>query len=247
MAPTGPRKGIAEDAHSGTDITVAGGEYEAILAGAKDILGERLALMGLDACLMASWEIARVSRDYARYFVASQATESLDGWAFHTALADLVADPEMGPDELGTVIAQRFHETEDSTQSVISLDDLAAMDGALTLFADAVLADGNPRGEVRRQARDSQNFDGDPADRDLGDFMLRMTDATDNPDILGAASDVLAELEDVIIANYTYGSWVSDATGLSIYLPVNGPDDLYLDGSWNELTTWDEMLVAVDN
>ena len=121
------------------------------------------------------------------------------------------------------------------------------MDDALSLFADAVMEDSNPRGEVRRQARQSQNFDGDPNDRDLDDFMRRMTEATDNPDILSAASGVRAELEDVIVANYTFGEWVSDATGLSIYLPTNGPDSLYSEGSWTALTTWDEMLEAIDN
>jgi len=247
MAPTGARKGIASDDHSGSDLTVAGGEYESILEAAVDITGEPLALIGMDACLMASWEIARVSADYGDYYVASQATESFDGWAFDTALADLVADPEMSAAELGTVIAQRFHETDDATLSVTDLTQLAAMDGALDLFANAVIEDGNPRGEVRRQARDSQNFDGDPADRDLGDFMARMEDATDNPDILAAAQDVSAELSEVIVSNFTNGGWVSDATGMSIYLPVNGPDDIYLEGSWNDLTSWTEMLEAVDN
>ena len=71
--------------------------------------------------------------------------------------------------------------------------------------------------------------------------------ATDNPDILAAAQDVSAELSEVIVSNFTNGGWVSDATGMSIYLPVNGPDDIYYEGSWNDLTAWTEMLEAVDN
>jgi hypothetical protein len=247
MAPSGPRKGIASDDHSGSDLTVAGGEYEAVLSAAKDIMGKKFALLGMDACLMASWEIARVSAPYADYYVASQATESFDGWAFHTAFSDLVADPEMDANELGTVIARRFHETEDSTLSVTNLQDLAAMDGAIDYFAQAVMDDDDPRGEVRRQARRSQNFDGDPNDRDMGDFFDRMFGATDNPDILSAADGMLAELDETIVANFTWGEWVSDATGLSIYLPTNGPDSLYLEGSWTELTSWDEMLSSIDN
>ena len=247
MAPTSGRKGIASDDHSGSDLTVAGGEYEAILAAAQDIMGEKFALLGMDACLMASWEIARVSAPYAEYYVASQATESFDGWAFHTAFSDLVADPEMDAAELGTVIAERFHETEDSTLSVTNLSELEAMDGAIDLFAQAVMDADNPRGEVRRQARRSQNFDGDPNDRDMGDFFVRMTEATDNDDILSAADGLLAELDETVVANFTWGEWVSDATGLSIYLPTNGPDDLYMEGSWTSLTGWDEMLVVIED
>ena len=245
MAPTSGRKGVASDDDSGSDISVAQGEYEQILSAGMDALGERFALVGMDACLMANWETARITVPYGEYYVASQATESFDGWAFHTALQDLVADPEMDAAELGTVFAERFHETDDSTLSVTNLDELANMDAAIESFALAVLADDNPRGEVRRQARQSQNFDGDPADRDLGDFMVRMTDASDNDDIVLAADDVNNEMDSVVVANFTNGGWVSDATGLSIYIPVNGPDAQYREGSWNGLTSWTEMLDAV--
>ena len=64
------RKGIASDDHSGSDLTVAGGEYEAILSAARDMMGDKLALVGMDACLMASWEIARVSAPYADYYLS---------------------------------------------------------------------------------------------------------------------------------------------------------------------------------
>ena len=245
MAPSGARKGIASDDHSGSDLTVAGGEYEAILAEAVNITGQKIDLLGMDACLMASWEIARISAPFANYYVASQATESINGWAFDTALADLVAEPEMDADELGVVFAQRFHETEDSTLSVTDLGALMAMDGAIDLFAQAITDSDNPRGEARRPARRSQNFDGDPNDRDLGDFMLQMLASTDDDAIYTAADGLQAELSEAIVANYTWGEWVSDATGLSIYLPTNGPSRLYLDGAWTGLTHWDEMLDAI--
>ena len=247
MTPSSVRKGIASDDHSGSDLTIAGGEYEAILTAAKDIMGENFALLGMDACLMASWEIARVSAPYADYYVASQATESFDGWAFHTAFTDLVNDPEMDAVVLGTVIAERFHETEDATLSVTDLSELAAMDGAIDLFAQAVMDADDPRREVRRQARRSQNFDGDPDDRDMGDFFSRMIEATDDADIMSAADGMLDELDETVLANFTWGEWVSDATGLSIYLPTNGPDDLYMEGSWASLTGWDEMLVVIED
>jgi hypothetical protein len=247
MAPTSGRKGVASDDQSGSDISVANGEYEAILSAGMDILGERFSLIGMDACLMANWETARISAPYGEYYVASQATESFDGWAFHTALQDLVADPEMEAAELGTVFAERFHETDDSTLSVTDLDALVGMDGAIENFALAVLDDENPRGEVRQRARQAQNFDGDPADRDLGDFMDRMADASENMDIVSAAEDVWDQMGDTVVANFTNGGWVSDATGLSIYIPVNGVDGQYEEGSWNDLTSWTDMLEAVDN
>lgn len=247
LAPTAGRKGVASDDQSGNDISVAEGEYEQILQAGVEQLGTRFAMVGMDACLMANWETARVTAPYGEIYVASQATESFDGWAFHTALQDLIDDPEMDAAELGTVFAERFHETDDSTLSVTDLDELTGLDGALESFALAVLADDNPRGEVRRQARQAQNFDGDPADRDLGDFMVRMADASGNDDIVAAAEDVADEYNDIIVANFTNGGWVSDATGLSIYVPVSGADSQYRLGSWNDITSWTTMLDAVDD
>jgi hypothetical protein len=238
-------KGVASDDHSGSELTVAGGEYEAILQAATEITGAPIALLGMDACLMASWEVARVSADFGSVFVASQATEALDGWAFDTALSDLIAEPEMSAGQLGTVIARRFHETEDATLSVLNLEALADMDEALDTFATTVMADDNPRAQVSPFSRHSQGFDGEPADRDLGDFMMRVAEGSDNPDVVYAAENVSLALEDVIISNFTYGEWVADATGLSIYLPRFGPDSSYLIGSWNSLTQWDEMLEAI--
>ncbi|MEC9390519.1 MAG: clostripain-related cysteine peptidase [Myxococcota bacterium] len=245
LVPQSGRKGVASDDQSGNDISIANGEYEQILRAGVSALGERFSLVGMDACLMANWETARVTAPYGEVYVASQATESLDGWAFHTALQDLIDDPEMDADELGVVFAERFHETDDSTLSVTDLDELVAMDGAIESFALAVLADDNPRGEVRRQARRAQNFDGDPSDRDLGDFMVRMADASSNEDIVAAAENVRDEIDSTIVANFINGGWVSDATGLSIYLPVNGADAEYRAGSWNDLTEWTAMLDAV--
>ncbi|MEC9391754.1 MAG: hypothetical protein VX944_16910, partial [Myxococcota bacterium] len=62
---------------------------------------------------------------------------------------------------------------------------------------------------------------------------------------VAAAEDVRDEIDGTIVANFINGGWVSDATGLSIYLPVNGADAEYRAGSWNDLTEWTAMLDAV--
>ena len=245
LLPEEGRKGVASDDHSGNDISIANGEYETILAAATEVIGKKFAIMGMDACLMANWETARVTAPYADYFVASQATESVEGWAFDTAMSDLISDPTMGSAELGSNIAKRFYETDDSTLSVVDLIALTEMDEALDSLALSVMAASNPASQFRPRARATQSFDGDPNDRDLGDFVIRLAAGSDNPDIAAAAEDLVFEFDETIVANFTNGGWVSDATGLSIYLPTRGGSAEYYGGSWVDLTNWDEMLLEV--
>ncbi|MGB0640912.1 MAG: clostripain-related cysteine peptidase [Myxococcota bacterium] len=242
--PSG-RKGVASDDSTGSSLSIAGGDYEEILVAAQALTDDRLTLVGMDACLMANWETARVTAPYADIYVASQATESLDGWAFDTSMQDLVDDPEMDAAELGTFIAQRFYETDDSTLSAVDLAALVEMDGAIDELAFAIMDADNPRAAVRRHVSDTQNFDGDPNDRDLGDFAMRLVEDGSNEDIAIASDDLIIQLEESIVANFTNGGWVRDATGLSIYLPTRRLDDTYRQGSWNDLTMWDEMLDSI--
>ena len=243
MAPGAARKGVSEDEQTGNWLSIAGGDLERLLADTTDITGTKLSLLGMDACLMGNWETASVAAPYAEVYVASQATESVDGWAYHTAYADLVADPEMDGQELGTVFAQRFIETRDATQSVVDLRDLAPLNAAIDALALEVLDQDNPRDAIIDAAREAQTFDGDVPDRDLGDLSLLLMEDSGSADIADAAAVAFDEVQDVVIANYTYGSWVRNATGLSIYLPTrHAPDPQYRDTSWAGLTHWDEML-----
>jgi hypothetical protein len=248
LAPSEERKGVSEDEVSGNDISIARGELTEILKGVTEATGEKLALLGMDACLMASWEIAAVAEPYAEIYVASQATESVDGWAYHTAMADLIADPEMSASELGTVIAERFWETDDSTQSVVDLRGLNALNNAIDSMARSVLGQADPRAAIRDFARDAQSFDGDLPDIDLGDLALLLEEGSVHDDLAEAAVDTLNELESVIVANYTNGRGYRNATGLSIYLPTNGRTNArYWSASWAELTQWDEMLSEIQD
>jgi hypothetical protein len=246
LAPSEERKGVSEDEVSGNDISIAQGELTEILKGVTEATGEKLALLGMDACLMASWEIAAVAEPYAHTYVASQATESVEGWAYHTAMADLIADPEMSASELGTVIAERFWETHDSTQSVIDLRELSGLNNAIDGIARAVLSQDDPREAIKDFAQDAQSFDGNLPDIDLGDLALLLEEGSIHGDLAEAAVDTLNELEAAIVVNYTNGRRYRNATGLSIYLPTNGrTNSRYWSASWTELTQWDEMLSEI--
>jgi hypothetical protein len=247
-APRAERKGVSEDEQTGSDISVANGELDEILSADSDVMGGKMALMGMDACLMASWEVATVAEPYAKYFVGSQATESVDGWAYHTTMDDLLADPEMNAAEFGTVIAQRFYETDDSTQSVVDLTDFAYLNTAIDTLAQTVLDQANPRDAIIDFTYAAQSFDGDMPDLDLGDLSQLLSEESESDEIATAADTILDEVEASIVANYTNGRRFKNATGLSIYLPTRGRvSDRYTTASWASLTEWDEMIAEIQD
>ena len=240
-------KGISDDEGSGNDISIAEGELEELLDAVTATLGGRLALFGMDACVMQSWEIAHVVAPYADVYVASQDYEDWDGWAYDTALSDLVASPQMTGAELGEVIAERFYESGDATQSVVDLAAVPALSAAIDALAGAILDAADPASELYGAAQDAQEFDyGWGVDHDLGDFLDRLADGTEDPAVQAAALDARDALGAAILANYTNGRSVQDASGLSIYTPTYGrPDPLYANGTWAEDTRWDDLVLGL--
>ena len=71
-------------------------------------LGRRLSLLGMDACLMSTVEVAYEIRDCGEYLVASQEEEKAFGWPYASILEDLVRQPDMPPHELSKMIVRHF-------------------------------------------------------------------------------------------------------------------------------------------
>jgi hypothetical protein len=88
-----------------------------------------LNIIGMDACLMAMIEVQYQVRQFADVMVASQEVEPMNGWPYHKILTDLNDRPTMSPQELSTIIVDRFVESyvndsrrrPDVTQSAIDL------------------------------------------------------------------------------------------------------------------------------
>lgn len=57
--------------------------------------GEILEIIGFDACLMGSLEVAYAVSPYANYFVGSEELEPSHGWNYRAIFSELTADPTM--------------------------------------------------------------------------------------------------------------------------------------------------------
>src|SRR3990172_9807930 len=99
-------------------------ELKRVLARAHRLLGRKVDLVGMDACLMTMIEIAYQIRDHACVLVGSEELEPGAGWLYAAILGDLAAKPTLGPEELGATIVRRYIESYeatglDATQSAI--------------------------------------------------------------------------------------------------------------------------------
>lgn len=100
----------------------------------SSILGQKIDLLGMDACLMAMIEIGYQIKDFAEIFVASQQTEPGDGWAYLPILNALTSNPgNVSALLLGQAIVAAYDKLYqqireyDYTQSAINLSDLQAI------------------------------------------------------------------------------------------------------------------------
>jgi len=239
-------KAISEDYDSGNHLSVAGGDVTEVVEGAAAIFGQPIDLLGFDACNMQQWEVANSVIGAARYVVASQDYEDVTGWPYDAWLTDLVAEPDMDPARLGDTIALRFHETPDSTQSVLDLGELPALNTALDTLADALVASGSA-GQVLRAAADgAQGYDGRfSTEHDLTDLLTRMEAASEDVAVKAAAVAAKTRVEALVLANYNEGGAVKNSYGLTIYSPAEGgAPPIYRRSSWAAASKWDEFLMA---
>lgn len=192
---------------------------------------QRFDLIGFDACLMATYEVAAALAPYGRYFLASEELEPGHGWDYRS-LEVLRNDPTTTPAQLGTRLISDFAGQAQAQQTAanitLSLVDLGAFDA----LHDAVgrLAEGLT-GTVQAQAttlgrqRNATLRFGEQADPsqsfhmvDLGDLVTQVAAADASK--AGLRDEVLAALSQVVVEQ-TSGPVTARASGLSIYFPSN--------------------------
>jgi hypothetical protein len=137
-------RGIAYD--DGAGDCLDNQELKRVLGTAHRVLGRKVDVVGMDACLMTMIEVAYQIRDHAQILVGSEEVEPGPGWPHAAILADLTKSPTMTGPELGAAVVQRYvesyrHGGENATQSAIDLGQLDALVKAADALARRLLAD----------------------------------------------------------------------------------------------------------
>lgn len=189
-------------------------------------------LIGFDACLMASVEVAQALQPYGKYLAASQEVEPGPGWDWEAILNELAARPLTQGDVLGRVIADSFLAKqiagEQGDFATFSITDLQALPALTTAIADAATAV-----DTRLQAQGADAWldvayaRQHALDFDTGPFFGGIRDLVDVLDFmrqpaLQVPSMQLAAVESAMAAAVVHnvrGPRLAPVSGLTLYFP----------------------------
>ncbi|MGX5695515.1 clostripain-related cysteine peptidase [Agromyces soli] len=247
--------GMGPDETDGLDVLDLA-EMDEGLADGLDRAGiERLDLIGFDACLMSTYEVASVMSSHADYMVGSQELEPGHGWNYQE-LAVLAENPELTAVELGSAFiegyaaqAEEWGTGADITLSMLDLAEVAGVQEAVTGLAGVYEADPDGLGpEFATAQSDALEFGRNPDPElatnqiDLGGYVQSLAE-TGGPDV-AAAADAVTQALDALVLDETTGPATESASGLSIYFPeverYFSQGYLYLEG----VPAWPDALSA---
>jgi hypothetical protein len=203
---------------------------------------EKLDLLGFDACLMATYEVASELADVSNRLVASQELEPGHGWDYRSfgLLAD---DPAATVDALGSAIIDGFKAQADlegtSVDITLSLVDLTQMDAvgdALAEFTQVLIDRAEGIGPtVGRTLAETLGFGNSPdpdQDTHMADLAIFTSEIGVNLLFASDAADEVTRAINDAVLDRVEGQATQGATGLSIYFP---PQLEYFDEDYREL------------
>ena len=193
-------------------------------------------IIGFDACLMASTEVAHSLFGYGKYLTASEETEPCFGWQHDSYLQSMTDNPSMCPAQVAESIANAYSDSYakrvanisgnfspfDTTFSVIDINNAenaykAYSELNKTLLKDSI-NDISTLAKISTSAENSTRFGSAVYDIyntiDLGNYMSSLSEYYPNE-----CEKVLDYLNSAVIYSRSSG-FLSDSTGLSIYFPV---------------------------
>lgn len=229
----------------------------------RALKGERLELVGFDACLMAMVETAYAVRGVADTFVASEELEPGAGWQYDDWLRALTRSPTMDGQALGKVLIDSYRKRYGTAtdgrvpnpKTTLSVTDLTKLDGladAISALSHSLMCKFDAERQNIKAARDAcevyaPNAFGDGRDYffhiDLARFCEQLIARTRDREIKDRAEAVLERIKVSVLHNYVgaerRGAFGSN--GLAIYFPPSGAgyrDDRLSEGAYvNARTT----------
>lgn len=228
-------KAVGFDETRGTAIAVAD-----LRKALENVLsGDKLDILGFDACLMGSLEVVYELRNTADYIVASSFNEPAEGWDY-SFLGEIA--PDSTPLDVARMIVDSYREyySSDTYQNELSLavydtSQVEEFVSALNLFTEDLKADLNKvnqiYGEVVKSYVDDYN---QTVLVDLGDFIDKWV-----------SSRITAAPDPRSVVVYSYGEIAGKTLSfpISIFMPesMSCYQD-YQTLSFPSDTQWDEFL-----
>ena len=180
--------------------------------------GVKFDIIGFDACLMATLETALVAGQYGDYLIASEAVEPGTGWYYTNWLSALSSDPAMDSLDVGKNIIDDYVKTSGSSQTTLSMTDLAELSGtvpaAFKAFSSSTsqLIAGDGFNTVATARSGSRDFSTSSKINQIDLIHFAENLATEE------AKTLASTLDSAVKYNRNSAN-VSHANGLSIYFP----------------------------
>lgn len=253
--PSPADRAICSDDSSGHSLDTI--ELGNVLDKAVNILGQRLDLLGMDACLMSNLEVAYQAQAYAKYMVASEENEPNNGWPYHIVMRKVVDDPKQPTSELAAHIVHAYVKSYvdvgfngQVTQAACDLSKVNELAGPLDKLADTLIAHmPDAANEIWKAQRNSARFWHNTL-WDISHFCEELEKGTSDETVRQAARDVRTGLQSgpghFVIAEAHNGTTVSRCAGSTIYLvpPIITMSRYYADLDYAKKHRWLSFLKA---
>ncbi|MBS1910670.1 MAG: peptidase C11 [Bacteroidetes bacterium] len=224
-------------------------EMKKVLASAAKLIGRKIDVLGMDACLMSMAEVGYQIRESVDYAVGSEQTEPGEGWPYQTILAALAKNPATKPRDLSTLIVDKYLASYSAADSVtyaasdLSMTDaLAAAVAGLATALKAGLKDVASQQMILSVRNKVQQYE--VTDNiDLVDFCSLLLKAGAGGAIAAACADVIKVVSTGYILKQGYrGNDMRNSNGLAIYFPMKSVSPLYAGLDFSRKTGWDAFL-----
>ncbi|MGV8124413.1 MAG: clostripain-related cysteine peptidase [Candidatus Xenobiia bacterium LiM19] len=223
------------------------------LEAAEKATGQKLDILGFDACVMASTEVGYELKDSANFMVASQNNEGADGWpypqiftsrvmkSFQRALREKL---DIEPEEVAKKIVKEA-EGFQSALPTLSAVDMAKMDGlakATDGFAEKLIATDTPKATLMSIIKSTKSFSGYKDQFDFAERLVKSADVKDE-ELKKAAREMMDAVKNTVIAE-EHSDSMKGAHGLHIELPsyASTTSQEYKGLKLSQDTRWDEAL-----
>lgn len=220
-------------------------------------------LIGMDACLMGSLEVASAVRDSADYLLISEEVEPGHGWDYNPLISTVASNPGISIPDLGSAIIDSYMEPaeHESMKKTLSLLDLSKIDAVITTLGACAseltpLIPGPQSGGISSSVFDSQRFGYHPVEDvettiDLPDLVrnLQKNVNTAGPGI----RDLEQNLDECVVYAREDGSRPG-SNGISIISPrkigtdllPRLPDEVFLSDEWDLFLNTYTAYIAED-
>jgi hypothetical protein len=226
-----------------------------VAAHAKDRIGHKLDILGMDACLMSNLEVAYEVAPYVSYLVSSEEEEPGDGWPYNTVLKAFNNKPGASPAHLTSAVVKAYIDfykkagQSGVTQSAFALEKIENTAKSVDALGNA-LAGHMPDAakEISTAIKRSKSFFYKQL-WDINQFSKEITKATSDSKVKAAARDVQAAIKpgsaNFVLSKAGIGSSYATCGGLSVYLipPLEDVSKYYGDLAFTkEYPNWQKML-----